>query len=103
MRGKALDVDLVDDELFEPMIWELCPMPVAGIVDDDPLGNDRRFVAAILHAFAASWLRIVGEQQVVGVAELPGHGLRVRVQEEFGIVESQSPLRTVLTANLVAI
>src|SRR5258705_6483172 len=103
MRRKAFDVDLVDEELFELEIGRCRPLPVEPIVDDDALRDDGGVVAAILNALTGTGLRIVGEQQVVGVAELPGHGLRVGIEKQFGVVESQAPFRAVLTANLVAV
>ena len=54
-------------------------------------------------AFAGAGLGIVGEQQVVGVAELPGDRLRVRVEQQLGVVEAQPPLGPVLAADLVAV
>src|SRR5262245_19349966 len=103
MRGKALHVDLVNDQLFKLEIGRCGLLPVERVVDDDALWDDSGVVAAILNAIAGSRLRIVGEQQVVGVAELPGRGFGVRVEEQFGVVESQAPLRAVFPANLVAV
>src|SRR4030095_750009 len=103
MRGEAFDVALVDDELFEPTIRRCRSLPVESIIDDDRLGNDGSVVATILDGLAGTWLRIVGEQQIVGVAKLPSRGFRVRVEEQFGVVESKAPLRAVFTANLVAV
>src|SRR5678816_1688081 len=103
MCGEALDVDFVDDQLFEAKIWRFCPLPVEGIVDDDGLWNDRGIVATILDGLACTRLRIVGKQQIVDVAKLRRYGFRVRIEQQFGVIESKAPLRTVLTANLVAV
>jgi len=34
MRGEALDVDFVNDQLFESEIRRSCRLPVEGIIDD---------------------------------------------------------------------
>jgi len=66
MRGEALDVDFVNDQLFEPEIRGSCALPVKVIIDDDGLRNDRGVVAMILDGLAGRRLRIVGEQEIVG-------------------------------------
>src|SRR5215813_6091349 len=103
MRGEALDVDFIDDQLLEPEIWRLNPLPVEGVVDDDGLRNDGGVVAMILDSLAGSRLRVVGKQQIVDVPKLSSHGFRVRIEEQFGVIESKAPLGTVLPSNLVAV
>src|SRR5262245_37273622 len=103
MRGKALDVDLVDDELLDLEIGGCRPLPVELVVDDDALRDDGGVVAAILGVRGGTRLVIAGEKQVVGVAELPRHRFRVGVEEQFGLVESKPPVGTVFAANLVTV
>ena len=67
------------------------------------LRHDGRVVAAVRKPFPRARLGIVGEQQIVDVAELPGDGLGIRVEQQLGVVETQPPLRPVFAANLVAV
>src|SRR5689334_10900072 len=100
MRGEALHVDFVNDELLEPQIWRTRSLPVEGVVNNDRFRYDSSVVATVEDALPRAGLRIVGEEQVVGVAKLRRDRFRVWVEEQLGVVESQSPFRTVFTANL---
>ena len=51
----------------------------------------------------AAGCAIVGEQQVVGVAELAGHRLRVRIEQELGSLKRRPHCGPVLAAHPVAV
>ena len=66
-------------------------------------GCARGVIPRVAREIAVRRVRVVCEKQVVGIAELAGHRLRARVQQEFGVVEAQAPLGPVFTAHLVRI
>ncbi len=78
-------------------------LPVEGVVDDNTLRHDGRIISAIGQSFARAWLGIVGQQKIVDVVNLSGDGLGIRVKQELCFVKTKSPLRAVLTVNLITV
>jgi hypothetical protein len=101
--GEPLDVHLVDDELIEAHVRLGVALPVEGVIDDDGLRHETGVVAVVRRQIPARSARLVGEQQIVHVAELAGHGSGVGVQEELRLVEAEALLRAILAACLVAV
>jgi len=60
-------------------------------------------VTGVWNAVACAGLGIVGEQQVVGIAELPGHRPGVRIEEQLCVVEPPSPFGAIFAPDFVAI
>ena len=86
MRGKTLDVHLVDHELLERELGRTHILPIEALVNHNPFGHDRRVVALVCEQISPSG--IVGKQQVIDVTELPRDGPRVRVEQQLGVVEA---------------
>jgi hypothetical protein len=83
VRREPLDVHLVYNKLFQLEVGRANALPVEGVVDDNPLRHDGRVVARVGKQVARAGPGIVGEQQVVDVAELPADRPGVRIQQQL--------------------
>ncbi len=89
--GEALDVDLVDHEVFVRDARGAVAAPVERRVDHDRARSARRAVPPVAHEVAVP--RVVPAQQALLVVGPAREGARVRVDEELGVVEAVSMRR----------
>src|SRR5262245_45156386 len=81
VRCEAFEMHLVNKQLVEVEIGRSIVLPVKrAVVDDDSLRRESRRVADVLHELAPTWMRLVGEQQIVRILELAAHCLRVGIK-----------------------
>lgn len=78
-------------------------LPVEGVVDDDGFGDDGGVVARVEAELSGSGAGVVGEKEVIGVAELAGDGFGVGIKEELRFIEAEAPPGMVVAADFIAV